>query len=119
MGYEKMFVRPEELEKYEPGGHTGTVNVRLIGEDNVGAKKFEVVLGKLAVGGAAHPHSHPDLEHGYYVLKGKCIIDVGGESQEVVPGMAVYVPPGVEHQLTVVEPLEVLVFYSPPLFKKD
>ncbi|MGI6453578.1 MAG: cupin domain-containing protein [Syntrophomonadaceae bacterium] len=119
MDYKKMFVRPEELQGYEPPGHSGTVNYRLIGEDVVGAKKFEVVLGKLSVGGAAHRHSHPDLEHGYYLLKGKCIIEVGGESQEIQPGMAVFVPQGVEHELTVLEPVEVLVFYAPPLYKKE
>ncbi|NPV27954.1 MAG: cupin domain-containing protein [Firmicutes bacterium] len=115
MNGKRLFIRPEEVETYIPGGHTGTVNRRLIGEDTVGAKNFEVVLGELNVGGAAHRHSHPDLEHGYYVLEGRCQIEVGEERQEVGPGMAVFVPPGVEHELNVIEPLKVLVFYSPPL----
>jgi len=108
------FIKPENLKKYVPAGHSGTENIRLIGPETVGAKNFEVVLGKLDVGGAAHPHSHPGLEHGYYLLKGKCIIDVGGEKQEVTPGMAVFVPPGTEHEINVIEAVEVLVFYSPP-----
>ncbi|NPV91956.1 MAG: cupin domain-containing protein [Firmicutes bacterium] len=114
----KLFIRPEELEPYSPAGHTGTVNRRLIGEDVCGAVNFEVVLGELEVGGAAHRHSHTELEHGYYVLSGKCIIEVGSERQEVGPGMTVFVPKAVEHQIEVIEPLKVLVFYSPPLYRK-
>ena len=115
MDLKKIFVRPEELETYSPEAHSGTVNRRLIGKETVGAENFEVVLGELASGGGAQPHSHPDSEHGYYVLEGKCVIEVGHEKQEVSQGMAVFIPKGVEHALTVVEPLKVLVFFSPPL----
>lgn len=111
----KLFIRPEDLTTYSPGGHTKTVNRRLIGDDVAGAVNFEVILGELEVGGAAHRHSHSELEHAYYVLSGKCMIEVGSERQEVGPGMTVFVPKGVEHQLDVIEPLKVLVFYSPPL----
>ena len=43
------------------------------------------------------------------------MIEAGDESQEVSQGMAVFIPKGVEHELTVFEPLKILVFYSPPL----
>lgn len=117
MDMKRMFIKPDELTAYSPPGHSGTSNRRLIGADNVGAKEFEVVLGDLAVGGAAHPHSHPDQEHGYYVLSGRCNIMVGGETQECVPGMAVFVPKGVEHEIQVLEHLKLLVFYAPPQYQ--
>ena len=108
------FIRPETLPTYSPGGHSGTVNRRLIGEENVGAKNFELILGELEVGGKADPHSHEFLEHAYYVLSGKCVVEVGDEKQEVIPGMTVYVPKGTPHKLEVIEPLKVLVMYAPP-----
>jgi len=45
----------------------------------------------------------------------QCMIEAGDESQEVSQGMAVFIPKGVEHELSVLEPLKILVFYSPPL----
>jgi quercetin dioxygenase-like cupin family protein len=113
------FVKPENLKPYSPPGHDNTVNKRLIGEENVGAKNYEVVLGEMSVGGGAHPHSHADMEHGYYMLEGKCFIRVGEETQEIIPGMAVFVPKGIEHEIKVIEPIKFLVFYSPPQFKLD
>lgn len=117
MDPKKCFVKPENVTPYSPPGHDNTVNRRLIGEETVGAKKFEVVLGNIGTGGAAHPHSHADMEHGYYLLEGKCTIRVGDETQEIAPGMAVFVPEGAEHEINVIEPIKVLVFYAPPQFK--
>lgn len=117
MSEKVYFVKPEDLQPYSPPGHDSTVNRRLIGEENVGAKCFEVVLGEIGTGGGAHPHSHADMEHGYYLLEGKCLIRVGQETQEITPGMTVFIPKGIEHEINVIEPIKVLVFYSPPAFK--
>lgn len=117
MDYKKYFIRPEDAKPYSPPGHSSTENRRLIGDDIVGAKKFEMVLGDIGPGGAAHPHIHDDMEHGYYLLEGKCTIRVGDETQEIHPGMAVFVPQGVEHEISVIERIKVLVFYAPPQFK--
>jgi quercetin dioxygenase-like cupin family protein len=111
----KYFISAEKVEAYIPPGHSGTVNRRLIGKETVGAGNFEVILGELEPGGAAHRHSHPHSEHGYYILEGKCHVEVAGVRQEVSQGMAVFVPRGVEHELTVLEPLKILIFYAPPL----
>jgi quercetin dioxygenase-like cupin family protein len=113
---EVYFVKPEDVKPYTPAGHDNTVNRRLIGEENVGAKNFEVVLGEIGIGGGAHPHTHDDMEHGYYLLEGKCLIRLGEETQEINPGMTVFVPKGIEHEINVIEPIKILVFYSPPQY---
>lgn len=115
MSVKTNFIRPETVPTYAPGGHSNTQNRRLIGEEEVGAVNFELILGELEVGGAALPHSHEKLEHAYYILSGKCIVEVGDEKQEATPGMTVYVPKGVPHKLEVIEPLKLLVMYAPPL----
>lgn len=112
----KFFVRPEDVPPFSPPGHSGTVNRRLIGEDVVGAKNLEVVLGELEVGGAAHPHKHEDLEHAYYVLDGKCEIKVGEEIRIVTVGTMIFVPKNTEHYIKVLEKLRLLVFYAPPKY---
>ena len=41
----RYFVRAADVPPYHPANHTGTVNRRLIGAENVGASQLEVVLG--------------------------------------------------------------------------
>ena len=119
MDRSKYFISAETVEPYIPSGHSGTLNRRLIAKETAGAENFELILGELKPGGGAHRHSHRRSEHGYYILEGKCRIEVGGEKQEVSQGMAVFVPRGIEHELTVLQPLKLLVFYSPPLKHVD
>ena len=110
------FVREDQVEPYHPANHTGTVNRRLIGRDNVGAEKLEVVLGVVEKGKGALPHAHPGLEQVCYMLAGRARAEVGGETWELGPGDCCFFPAGVPHVFTVVsdEPVRVLVIYSPP-----
>jgi len=43
------------------------------------------------------PHSHPDQEQVYFILRGSGTVIVGGERRSVRPGDAVYLPPMVPH----------------------
>jgi hypothetical protein len=56
------FVRPEDVTPYHPANHTGPVNRRLIGPDNVGASNVEVLLGIIDSGEGALTHAHPGVE---------------------------------------------------------
>jgi hypothetical protein len=58
----RFFVRGAEVPGYHPANHTGTRNHRLIGEENVGARGVEVVLGVIERGKGALPHAHPGIE---------------------------------------------------------
>jgi uncharacterized RmlC-like cupin family protein len=106
----RYFVRPEDVEAYHPANHTGTVNRRLIGPENVGAKNIEVLLGVIEKGKGALPHAHPGIEQVCYLLAGRAL------SCELGPGECCYFPADLPHSFTVTsdEPVRVLVIYSPP-----
>jgi quercetin dioxygenase-like cupin family protein len=112
----RYFVRQQEVPAYHPANHTGTVNRRLIGAENVGAKHIEVVLGVVEKGKGALPHAHPGIEQVCYLLEGRARAEVGGEACELGPGDCCFFPAGAAHVFTVVsdEPAKVLVIYSPP-----
>src|SRR2546426_8462482 len=63
-------VRQDAVTPYSPLNHEATVNRRLVGRDNVGARQLEVVLGVVARGGGGLKHSHPRIEQACYVLEG-------------------------------------------------
>jgi quercetin dioxygenase-like cupin family protein len=112
----RYFVREQDVPAYHPANHTGTVNRRLIGMENVGAKQIEVVLGVVEKGKGALPHAHPGIEQVCYLLQGRARAEVGGEACELGPGDCCFFPAGVAHVFTVLsdEPVKVLVIYSPP-----
>jgi mannose-6-phosphate isomerase-like protein (cupin superfamily) len=112
----RYFVRQQDVPAYHPANHTGTVNRRLIGAENVGARQLEVVLGVVEKDKGALPHAHPGIEQVCYLLEGRARAEVGGEACELGPGDCCFFPAGVAHVFTVVsdEPVKVLVIYSPP-----
>lgn len=116
----RYFVRQGDVPAYLPANHTGTVNRRLIGPQNVGAKNLEVVLGVIEKGKGALPHAHPGLEQVCYLLEGGARAEVGGEVCELAPGDCCFFPPDVPHVFTVTSdmPARVLVIYSPPYEEK-
>ncbi|MBW4437275.1 MAG: cupin domain-containing protein [Pleurocapsa minor GSE-CHR-MK-17-07R] len=68
---------------------------------------------RLPAGGTdpQQPHSEDEL---YYVVSGRGMILVAGESRPVSAGSMVYVPRGVEHRFhTITEDLTILVVFSP------
>ena len=112
----RFFVRERDVAPYHPANHTGTVNRRLIGRENVGAQRLEVVLGVVERGKGALPHAHPGIEQVCYMLQGRARAEVGGESCELGPGDCCFFPADTPHVFTVVgdETVRVLVVYSPP-----
>jgi quercetin dioxygenase-like cupin family protein len=112
----RYFVRFGDVPAYHPANHTGTRNRRLIGAENVGAGKLEVVHGTIEPGQGALPHAHPGIEQVCYMLKGRAVAEVGGERQEMRPGDCCFFPADMPHVFTVVgdDTVEVLVIYSPP-----
>lgn len=110
------FVSPQDVPPYRPANHSGTINRRLIGAHNVGARNLEVVLGVIEKGRGAAPHAHPGIEQVCYLLEGRARAEVGGEIRELEPGDCCFFPPGEPHVFTAVseEPVKVLVIYSPP-----
>ncbi|NDZ18752.1 cupin domain-containing protein [Variovorax sp. WS11] len=112
----KYFVRQSEVQGTTPEKHAGTVNLRLITTETVGAQGLEVALGIVAGphGGGSLPHRHAAIEQANYILEGRASAEVGGQVQELGPGDMCYFPPDVDHSMTRIgsEPLKVLVIYS-------
>jgi quercetin dioxygenase-like cupin family protein len=73
--------KPRELRGETLGGHLELVS------------EFEVVGG-----GEVHPHSHPTFEF-YYVLSGRGIMVIEGESAEIRQGDLIKIPPNALHSL--------------------
>lgn len=117
MGARTYVVRLDSITPYSPLNHQGTVNRRLVGRENVGAERLEVVLGIVTKGGGALKHSHPGIEQVCYVLDGRARVEVGDNYvDEVGPGDAVFFPAGAPHVFTTIseQPVKVLVIYAPP-----
>lgn len=112
----RWLVRETEVPGYHPANHTGTLNRRLIGAENVGARHMEVLLGVIDKGQGALPHSHPGIEQVCYLLEGTARAQVGDESADMVAGDCCYFPPDIPHVFTVTSdtPVRLLVIYSPP-----
>ncbi len=79
-------VSPRELRAQTLGGH-----LELISE-------FEV-----RAGGEVHPHSHPTYEF-YYMISGRAVMTVDGESAEVGPGDLINIPPLAVHSIRPISP---------------
>jgi len=110
------FVNQQSVAPYHPANHVGTTNYRLIGPETVGAAQLELVLGVIEKGKGALPHRHPGIEQVCYLLEGRALAEVDGQTRELGPGDCCFFPAGMRHTFTVTSdtPARVLVIYSPP-----
>ena len=58
-------------------------------------------------------HKHPNEQSGY-VISGRYKIIIAGVGKEIGPGDSYSIPRDVEHGIEIIEPGEVLDFFSPP-----
>lgn len=58
-------------------------------------------------------HSHPNEQSGY-VISGKYRIIIDNTTSEIGPGDSYSIPRDVDHSLEIIEPGEILDFFSPP-----
>ena len=112
----RYFVSQQAVAPYHPANHTGTTNYRLIGPETVGAKQVEVLLGVIEKGKGALPHHHPGIEQVCYLLEGRALAEIDGQTRELGPGDCCFFPAGSRHTFTVTSdtPARVLVIYAPP-----
>ncbi len=61
-------------------------------------------------------HKHPNEQSGY-VISGKYRILFGNNGQKIGPGDSYSIPRDVEHRIEIIQPGEILDFFSPP--RKD
>ncbi|WP_298854635.1 cupin domain-containing protein [uncultured Ruegeria sp.] len=111
----KLFIRESDVIPYEPSGHTGTVNRRLVGQEQ-GAKHLEIVIGTIDPGEGATPHFHPGIDQFCYMLDGEAEVTIGKITRVIGPGEACFFPAEVSHVFVAKgeKPIRVLVAYGPP-----
>jgi putative monooxygenase len=93
------------------------VSKLLLSEMSVGIQGFSMGQNVTEVGSRIPEHVHDVSEEGMFVFsgQGRLITDEG--EQDLVPGSAIYMPPGVKHSIinTGDEDLKLVWVYSPPL----
>src|SRR5690606_378028 len=100
----------DELPRYSPPGHSGTVNRRLV--DGSFCGNFEMVLGEIAPGGAAERHAHETEYQVIYIISGEADVTLGDQApRRCGPGTVVRIPPKLEHEVIArgAEPLRLIV----------
>jgi quercetin dioxygenase-like cupin family protein len=89
----------------------------LIGPMNSEAKNLTFGLAEFHPGEAAPAHTHDLQEEILYILEGEgTFITVDG-ARPLEPGVAVFIPPGLEHRVAVSgeRPLRLVTVFSPPV----
>ena len=74
---------------------------------NIRGEKIEVGLFTYPAGTQAKPHAHPN-EQIQVLIKGKAKYRVGTEEKVLGPGEAVLIPENTDHELQVIEDMELL-----------
>ena len=94
----------------------GQKSYLLLGGEQFGAKNLAVTWVDCAPGSMQAVHGHPDNEQVYVIVRGRGVMQVGGEMQEVSEGSLVFIPPGAAHAIKNAsdEPLVFVSAMSPP-----
>jgi mannose-6-phosphate isomerase-like protein (cupin superfamily) len=89
----------------------------LLGPLNSGAKNLTFGLAEFPGRTQAAPHVHQGEEEIIYILSGSGAAIAGDEEIPLAPGVAVFIPPGLTHQIRVdsPEPLRLVTLFSPPV----
>ena len=113
MGKGKRFVHPMEVETqmFDWG-----ILKWLSEPKTTGAERFSAGIVVLETGKGHSLHNHPGVEEILFCIAGEGKQVVEGESQPLVPGMLIHIPPGVNHETynTGCEQLKLFAVYSPP-----
>ena len=85
------------------------------GMSPIQAKSFSMGYVTLEPNGGQVPWHNQEQEEVYFILEGKGEMCLGEERMEMTGGQAVFIPPGVFHQLTNIgdEPLKMIYVYGP------
>ena len=89
----------------------------LLGPQNSQAKNLVFGLAEFPAGTLAAAHAHETQEEIIYILLGAGVITAEGKETRLEPGVAVFIPPGLSHQIRVDEgePLKLVTLFSPPV----
>jgi len=85
------------------------------GASPIQAKNFAMGYVTLDPDGGQVPWHNQEQEEIYFVVEGRGEMCLGDEREEITTGQAVFIPPGVFHQITNLgsEPLRMIYCYGP------
>jgi mannose-6-phosphate isomerase-like protein (cupin superfamily) len=89
----------------------------LLDAGDLGSKNLSVTWVDVPPGAEQRPHSHPDSEQIYVIVRGNGLMHVAGDTEEVGEGDLVFIPPGASHGIKneSSEPLVYISAASPPV----
>jgi len=90
----------------------------LISPQNSSTQRLSIQVSEVPIGSEQPVHKH-EPEQCYYIIRGKGLMVIEDESEEVTAGDAIYIPPNKEHGIKNVggEVLEYLTANSPVFAK--
>lgn len=88
----------------------------MLGRGQFGSKNLAITWVDCAPGSMQAVHGHPDNEQVYVIVRGRGVMQVGDEMEEVSEGTLVFVLPGSAHAIknTSDQPLVFVSATSPP-----
>jgi mannose-6-phosphate isomerase-like protein (cupin superfamily) len=94
----------------------GQVSYLLLAGRPSGSRNLAITWVEGAPGSRQEVHAHSDSEQVYVIVRGRGVMTVGGEEEEVSAGTLVLVPPGAGHAIlnTGDEPLVFVSATAPP-----
>ncbi len=97
----------------------GSTITSLLDSANAPVKNQSLAEARIPSGGATQRHYHRDSEEFYYISSGSGLMEIDGETREVVPGDAILIPPGAWHEITATTDLVFLCCCAPPYRHED
>jgi mannose-6-phosphate isomerase-like protein (cupin superfamily) len=91
----------------------------LISPQNCSTKNLSIQISEVPIGSEQPIHDH-EPEQCYYIIKGKGLMMIEGESKEVTAGDAIYIPSNLKHGIKNIgnEVLEYLTANTPVFSEK-
>lgn len=91
----------------------------LLDLSNAPVKKQSLAEATLPKGGATERHYHKVSEELYYLLEGRGVMEIDGETREVGPGDAILIPAGTWHEIKATKAMRFLCCCAPPYTHED
>ena len=109
-----MHTQPLDIAPVNERG--GQQSYLLLGRGQFDSQNLAITWVECAAGSMQAVHGHPDNEQVYVIVRGRGVMQVGDEMQEVTEGTLVFIPPGAAHAIknTSDEPLVFVSATSSP-----
>ncbi|MDR0534352.1 MAG: cupin domain-containing protein [Verrucomicrobiales bacterium] len=86
---------------------------------NAPVQNQSLAEAQLSANGQTDRHYHKLSEEIYFILEGRGVMEIDGESREIGPGEAVLIPPGAWHQIKALTAIRFLCCCAPAYAHED